>query len=51
MDSNNFITAEIDIKEEDIYKGIRIINSFENAKKENKWEDKETDNIKGNEKR
>ena len=50
MDNNSFITAEIDIKEEDIHKGIRIINSFENAKKENKWEDKENDNIKGNEK-
>ena len=50
MDSNNFIKAEIDIKEEDIDEGIRIINSFENAKKENKWEDKQTDNIKENEK-
>ena len=50
MDSNNFITAEIDIKEEDILEGIRIINSFENAKKENEWEDEETDNIKENEK-
>ena len=50
MDNNNFITAEIDIKEEDIYKSIRIINSFENTKKEYKWEDEETDNIKGNEK-
>ena len=50
MDNNNFITAEIDIKEEDIYKGIRIINSFENAKKENEWKDQETDSEKGNEK-
>ena len=50
MGNKNFITAEIDIKEEDIHKGIRIINSFENVKKENKWEDEETDNIKGNEK-
>ena len=50
MDNKNFITAEIDIKEEDIYEGIRIINSFENVKKENEWEDGETDNIKGNEK-
>ena len=50
MDNNNFITAEIYIKEEDIYEGIRIINSFENAKREKKWEDKETNNTKGNEK-
>ena len=50
MDNNNFITAEIYIKEEDIYEGIRIINSFENVNKENGLEDEETDNIKGNEK-
>ena len=48
--NKNFIIAEIDIKEEDIHEGIRIINSFENVKKENEWEDKETDNIKANEK-
>ena len=37
MDSMNYITAEIDIKEEDINKEIRIINSFENLKREKGW--------------
>ena len=32
----NYIIAEIDIKKEDINKDIKIINSFENVKKENK---------------
>ena len=50
MDNTNYINAEIYINEEDIYESIRIINSFENAKKENKWKDKEIDDIKGNEK-
>ena len=39
----NYIIAEIEIKEEDIDKYIRIINSFEEFKRENKWEDKEYD--------
>ena len=34
MDSTNYIIAEIYIKDEDINKNIRIINSFENVKKE-----------------
>ena len=29
MDAKNFIIAEIDIKEENINKDIRIINSYE----------------------
>ena len=49
MDNSNYINAEIYIKEEDINKNIRIINSFEIAKK-NKWLDKEIDNIKEYEK-
>ena len=51
MDNTNYINAEIYIKEEDINKNIRIINSFENVKKEKKWKGDETDNIKGNEKK
>ena len=46
----NFIIAEIYIKEEDINKNIRIINSFENYKRENKLKEEETDNIYANEK-
>ena len=37
MNSTNIINAEIYVKEEDINKDIRIINSFENFKKECKW--------------
>ena len=33
---NNYIIAEIYIKEEEIYDNIRIINSFENMKREKK---------------
>jgi hypothetical protein len=47
----SYINAEIYIKEEDINKDIRIINSFENLKKENKWEDKKTDKKKETKKR
>ena len=50
MGSTNYINAEIYIKEEDINKNIRIINSYENAKKEYLLKDEETDNIKENEK-
>ena len=49
MDNNSYINAEIYITEKDINKDIRIINSFENAKKEKKWKDDKTDNIKENE--
>ena len=50
MGNTSYINADIVINEEDIKKDIRIINSFENAKKEYKWRDKEIDNMKGNEK-
>ena len=40
---NNIIIGEIEIKEDDINKEIRIINSFEQCKRENKLEDKEDD--------
>ena len=50
MESTNFINAETYIEEENINENIRIINSFENAKKENKWKDGKIDNIKENEK-
>ena len=50
MDNTSYINAEIYIKEEDINKDIRIINSFENINKEHGWEDEETDKIKENEK-
>ena len=43
MDSNNYINAEIYINEEDINQNIRIINSFDNYKKECELKDKETD--------
>ena len=49
-DNTNYINAEIYIKEELINKKIRIINSFDNYKKENEIKDKETDNIYENEK-
>ena len=43
MNITNYITAEIYIEENDINENKRIINSFENAKLENKWVDRETD--------
>ena len=48
MNSTNYITAEIYIKEDDIFE--RIINSFENAKYENSWGNDETDYKYENEK-
>ena len=42
MDNTSYINAEIYIKEEDINKDIRIINSFENVKNEHEWMDYET---------
>ena len=50
MKITNYINAEIYIKEEDINKNIRIINSFDNYKKGWRLKDKETDNIYKNEK-
>ena len=46
----NYIIAEIEIKEEDINKDIRIINSYEQCKREYKWEDDKEDNKRENEK-
>ena len=46
----NFIIAEIDIKEEDINKEIRIINSFDEMKRIYGWEDEYVDNKDENEK-
>ena len=44
---NNEINGEINIKEDDIYKNIRIINSYEQVKIEhNNLEDKEYGNEK-----
>ena len=48
--NDNYIIAEINIKEEDINKNIRIINSFEEFKRENYWwRDNEDDYIGENE--
>ena len=51
MNNNNYIEAEIDIKENDINKNIRIINSYEEYKRKREWEDKEVDSIWENEKK
>ena len=40
---NNIIIGEIYIKKEDINKDIRIINSFENVKREKNWKDRDDD--------
>ena len=47
---NNYIIAEIEIREEDINENIRIINSFEQCKREKKWEDDKEDYKYENEK-
>ena len=49
INNTSYINAEIYIKEKDINKNIRIINSFENVIREKKWTDYEA-NKKGNEK-
>ena len=41
--NNNYIYAEIYIEEKDINKDIRIINSFEQCKREYKWKDNKED--------
>ena len=46
----NLIIGEFDIKSEDVDKDIQIINSFENFKKENNYEDREDDWLFNNEK-
>ena len=43
QNNNNYIIAEIDIKEDDIDKDIKIINSFEKTKRDEGWEDEEDD--------
>ena len=40
---NNYINGEINISSKDINKEIQIINSFENSKRMDKYEDKEDD--------
>ena len=40
MKDTNYIQAEIEIKEEYINTNIRIINSFEEIKREKGWSDK-----------
>ena len=42
-DINNYIIAEVDIKEEEINKDIRIINTFEKCKRDEGWEDEDDD--------
>ena len=42
-DETNYIISEIEIKEEDLNKEVRIINSFEQCKREYKWEDNKED--------
>ena len=47
---NNFIISEININDSNKNKYIRIINSFEQAKRENEWNDDKDDNKFENEK-
>ena len=42
--SGNYILSEINIEEDNINKDVRIINSFEQTKREFKWGDNENDN-------
>ena len=50
-ETENYIIGEIEIREEDINKDIRIINSFEEVKRNKRWwEDKEDDYKYENEK-
>ena len=41
--NKNYILAEINIEEKDINKDIRIINTFEEYKRINEWDDEEDD--------
>ena len=41
--NNNYIIAEINIEENNINKDIRIINTFEESKRINEWEDEDDD--------
>ncbi len=49
-EENNYISAEINIEEDDINKDTRIINTFEESKKINEWPIKEDDYKYNNEK-
>ena len=49
-EKENYIIGEIEIKEEDINKDIRILNSFEEVKRNEEWKDKEDDYKYENEK-
>ena len=46
----NYILAEINIEEKDINEDIRIINTFEECKRINEWDDEEDDYKYANEK-
>ena len=46
MKNDNYIIAEINIKEDEINKDIRIINSFEEVKRKNKFWKIKDDNFK-----
>ena len=50
MEDINYIKAEIEIKENNINRKIRIINSFEEIKREEEWNDKWNDYKYENEK-
>ena len=50
MEYINYIKAEIEIKEKNINKKIRIIKSFEEIKRENKFSNKKDDYKYENEK-
>ena len=50
MENINYIKAEIEIKENNINKEIRIINSFEENKRREEWPDEEDDYENENEK-
>ena len=50
MNNNNYIIAELDIKKEHINKSLRIINSFEQYKREYYLEDNKDDYKYQNEK-
>ena len=49
-EKENYIISEIEIKEDDINKVIRIINSFEEMKRKNKWKENKKDYKYENEK-
>jgi len=49
-ENNNYIIAEIEIKKDNVNKNIRIINSYEEYKRENKIDDSENDHKYKNEK-